>query len=137
MRKYNWETVQEFYNKGNSIKLCCEYFGMHNSSFMKAVKRGDIKTRSHKESMEIASKMGRCKGGEWTEERRKEQSERKKRLYKEHPEKHPNFKCANNKKMMSYPEKLAYTFLEVNKIKFEHQKNILCYWVDFLVMKPV
>ena len=30
----------------------------------------------------------------WTPERRKEQSERKKKLYAEHPEKHPNAKLA-------------------------------------------
>jgi very-short-patch-repair endonuclease len=59
----------------------------------------------------------------WTAKLRKEQSERKKRLYKEHPEKHPNRKLANNRNKMSYPEKVAYDWLVEHNIQFEHQFN--------------
>lgn len=47
----------------------------------------------------------------WTEERRKEQSERKKKLYAEHPEKHPNAKLAGNHVKLTYPEQLAQDWL--------------------------
>lgn len=47
----------------------------------------------------------------WTEERRKEQSERKKKLYAEHPEKHPNSKLAGNHAKLTYPEQLVNDWL--------------------------
>ena len=67
----------------------------------------------------------------WNDERRENQSDRKKKLYLEHPEKHPNRILANNKTKMSYPEKIAYDFLVENSIKFEHQFQVECYFVDF------
>ena len=69
----------------------------------------------------------------WTEERRKEKSEWRKKLHKIQPSSHPNRKLANNKNKMSYPEKVAYEFLESLNIVFEHNKNIGKYWVDFCV----
>ena len=59
----------------------------------------------------------------WTEELKKEQSERKKKLFKEHPELHPNRRVAKNRNTMTYPEKIAYDWLVRNNIKFEHQYN--------------
>ncbi len=67
----------------------------------------------------------------WDDKRRQEQSERKKQLYQEHPEKHPNRKLANNKNKMSYPEKVAYDWLLNHKILFEHQYKVERYYVDF------
>lgn len=48
---------------------------------------------------------------EWTDERRAQQSDRKKLLYQEHPEKHPNRKCAGNRAKMTYPEQITYDWL--------------------------
>jgi very-short-patch-repair endonuclease len=70
----------------------------------------------------------------WTEERRKSKSEEKKKLYREHPEAHPNRKLANNKTKMSYPEKLVYEKLEDLQISFEHQKKIGKRYVDFYLI---
>ena len=56
----------------------------------------------------------------WTEERRKEQSERKKKLYSEHPEKHPNRKLAGNRVKMTYPEQLTFDWLNEHSIQNEH-----------------
>lgn len=58
----------------------------------------------------------------WTPERRKEQSERKKKLYAEHPEKHPNAKLAGNHNKMTYPEQLTYDWLK------EHNYNPIHNW---------
>ena len=57
----------------------------------------------------------------WTPERRKMQAELKKKLYKEHPEKHPNRKVANNRGKMTYPERVAYDWLVRRGIEFKHQ----------------
>lgn len=73
----------------------------------------------------------------WTEEKRKEQSERKKKLYAEHPEKHPNRKLANNRAKMNYLEKISYDWLIQNKISFEYQKEFILddtkRFVDFYI----
>lgn len=69
----------------------------------------------------------------WTEEKRKLRSEEKKKFYSEHPEKHPNRILANNRKKMSYPEKVAFDWLNSNNIQFEHQKQIGKYFVDFFI----
>lgn len=69
----------------------------------------------------------------WTEERRKAKSEWRKKLHQEHPEMHPNRKLAGNRSKMSYPEKIAYDWLQQNKVQFEHQKKIGNYYPDFVV----
>lgn len=61
----------------------------------------------------------------WTEERRKEQSERKKKLYSEHPEKHPNVKLAGNRLKMTYPEQVTLDWLNEHSIKNEHNYHFI------------
>ena len=61
----------------------------------------------------------------WTEERRKEQSERKKKLYSEHPEKHPNVKLAGNRVKMTYPEQVTLDWLNEHSIKNEHNYHFI------------
>lgn len=73
----------------------------------------------------------------WTEEKRKEKSEWRKKLHRENPDTHPNRKLAGNKNKMSYPEKVAFEYLESKNIKFEHNKHIGKYWVDFCIGNTV
>lgn len=61
----------------------------------------------------------------WTEELRKEQSERKKKLYAEHPEKHPNVKLAGNRGRMTYPEQLTFDWLNEHSIQNEHNYHFV------------
>ena len=69
----------------------------------------------------------------WTDEMRKAQSERKKQLFKDRPDAHPNRKVASNRNKMTYPEKIAYDFLTENEIEFEHNKKIGKYFPDFVI----
>jgi very-short-patch-repair endonuclease len=69
----------------------------------------------------------------WTEERRKKKSEWRKRLHKETPDAHPNRKLAGNKNKMSYPERVAFEYLQSKGVEFEHNKRIGKYWVDFCI----
>lgn len=69
----------------------------------------------------------------WTEERRKAKSEQKKKLYTEHPEKHPNRKLAYNRVKMSYPEQITFDWLKEHNISFKHQKQFGKYFVDFYI----
>lgn len=75
----------------------------------------------------------------WTEERRKEQSERKKKLYAEHPEKHPNRKLAGNRGKMTYPEQLVNDWLIVHSIEFVHNYQYITdkfnRYVDFYLVE--
>lgn len=52
---------------------------------------------------------------------------------KEHPERHPNRILANNRKNLSYPEKLCIEFLEENKIPFVSNKYVNGYFPDLIV----
>lgn len=98
-----------------------------------SVARNAIGAKNAANREEHKSRMREFNKKYWTEERRKAKSEEKKRLYAEHPEKHPNRKLANNKKKMSYPEQVAYTWLVEHKISFEHQKRFGKYFADFYV----
>lgn len=73
----------------------------------------------------------------WTDEMRKAKSEWRKKLHSENPESHPNRKLANNRKQMSYPEKIAFDFLTSHGIFFEHNKRIDKYYPDFIIDKII
>jgi very-short-patch-repair endonuclease len=92
----------------------------------------DDRVRQNADAVSNAKK-GIAPGFTWTEKLRKEQSERKKKLYKEFPEKHPNRKLANNKAKMSYPEKIAYEWFVNSDIEFSHNKKIDKFYPDFVV----
>lgn len=69
----------------------------------------------------------------WTDLRRREKSEWRKNLHREFPETHPNRKVAGNRNKMTYPEQVAFDWLKNNNVVFEHQKQILGYYVDFCI----
>lgn len=73
----------------------------------------------------------------WTTEMKKAKSEWRKQLHKDFPETHPNRRLAGNRKKMSYPERVAYDFLNAHGIVFEHQKKIDRFYPDFVVDKLV
>lgn len=129
-KRYDWNEVQKLYDTGLSYREMYNAIGITGSTLQKASARGVFRPRTLNE----ASKIGATKIDQsliWTPERRKTQSEAKKKLYKEHPEKHPNRKLANNRQQMSYPEKLVYDWLTTQSIEFIHQRKIDKYYVDF------
>lgn len=127
-KRYDWNEVQKLYDTGLTYKELHSKIGISNATIHNAVKKGLFKSRTTSESL-IYTKYDRT--SIWTPERRKLQSEAKKKLYKEHPEKHPNRKLANNRQQMSYPEKLVYDWLTTQNIEFIHQRKIDKYYVDF------
>lgn len=92
-------------------------------------KETDERVRKYAETFSSNIKKGITKQYDqsliWTEERRKEQSERKKKLYAEHPEKHPNAKLSGNRGKMTYPEQLAFDWLNEHSIKNEHNYHFV------------
>lgn len=73
----------------------------------------------------------------WTEERRKKQSDKKKKLYAEHPEKHPNVKLAGNHAKLTYPEQLAHDWLVEHGYEpihnWHYKSDEINRYVDFYV----
>lgn len=131
----NWADVQKYYNQGHSLRDCSKFFNIPRSYLDKASKSKKIIARNTSLAMKCLCKQGRCSFQKiiWDDKARKKKSEEKKEYFKKHPEKHPNRLLANNKNKISYPEKLAYCFLEDNNISFIHQFQIGSYFVDFLV----
>lgn len=134
----DWDQIQKDYDAGCSQRDLLKKYRLSTDLFRQAREEGKFKPRTTSESGKLAVKTGRKDCGKcWTEERRKKQSERKIQLYKNHPEKHPNRKLANNRAKISYPEQLAYCYFKENNIKFEHQVQIGKYFADFVVDKLV
>jgi very-short-patch-repair endonuclease len=69
----------------------------------------------------------------WTDEKRKQKSEWRKKLHKDNPETHPNRRLAGNRNKMTYPEKVAYDWLTSNQIKFKHNELIGIFYPDFVI----
>jgi transposase-like protein len=46
-RRYDWDEVQRYYDRGHSITDCQRHFGFARKTFADAVKRGAIASRSH------------------------------------------------------------------------------------------
>lgn len=69
-------------------------------------------------SLKEGFKTGRLKV---SNELRMRLSEIKKKLYAEHPEKHPIRKVQGNRSKMIYPEQVVFDWLLQNKIEFIHQ----------------
>ena len=87
-------------------------------------KETDLRVKKNGESVSIAMKKSELVkehlSNMWTDELRQKQSERKKKLYSEHPEKHPNRKLAGNRGKMTYPEQLVNDWLIEHTIEFVH-----------------
>ena len=52
-RRYDWDSVQRFYDAGHSITECQEHFGFARKTFMDAVKRGDVVSRPQAMPIEV------------------------------------------------------------------------------------
>lgn len=54
MNKYDWQKIQKFYDAGNSWKDIRVEFGVSSQAIAKAVKRGDLTTRSLSEAQKLS-----------------------------------------------------------------------------------
>ena len=92
-------------------------------------KETDPRVKKNSESVSIAMKNSELVkehlSNMWTDELRQKQSERKKKLYSEHPEKRPNVKLADNRGKMTYPEQLTFDWLNEHSIQNEHNYHFV------------
>ena len=98
----------------------------------KGLNKSDPRVKKYAEGISKSTK-GKPSNYVWTDEKRKEQSERKKKLYQEHPEKHPNRKLSNNKNKWTYPEKVAGEWFDKNNLLYERNKRVDKYYPDFVL----
>lgn len=101
------------------------------TSWNKGLTKEDPRVKAYGDSISKATK-GR-KGKKPSDEARKKMSDSRKKLLEERPELHPNRLLAGNRNKMTYPEKVAFEFLERNGVVFEHQKQIGKFFVDFCI----
>lgn len=107
---YDWSEIKKYYEEGHSTKECLKHFSVSNSSFQKAVKRGDIKTRDRLEALKLhLITHGRKKH---TMETKEKISKIRKEFLTKNPDKVP-YKL-NHSSKESYPEKLFRQQLEKN-----------------------
>lgn len=97
--------------------------------------KGKKATQESKEKLSKSLKLYFVKNGTNTlsEETKNLLSIKKKQLYKDHPEKHPNYKLAGNRNKMNYPETVAHDWFKKNGIKAEHNQKIDRFYPDFTV----
>ena len=127
----------------NHERLCKENPNKQESNFKfvtkpwnKGLTKDDPRVAANAAAVSVALK-GKPSKTVWTEKMRKEKSEWRKRLHEEHPEMHPNRKLAGNRSAMSYPEKVAYEYLQYLGVDFSHQKRIEGYYPDFVIGKII
>jgi very-short-patch-repair endonuclease len=101
-----------------------------DSAGLESMARKNSKTM--KDKMEQGLKTPFVKSW-WSEERKKKASDQKKKFFEENPEKHPNRILSKNRTRMPYPEKVAFDWLNDNRIDFVHQAKIGSYFPDFLI----
>lgn len=130
-QRIDWQFMQREYDSGKSHHDLIRDYGISKAGIAKAVKRGDFKSLSLKDSNQRRVRLKPNR--QWTIQEKKAISIRVTQLFKDRPELHPNRKVANNRKKMTYPERLAYDWLTANKIAFIHNAKIDRYFVDFLV----
>jgi very-short-patch-repair endonuclease len=133
-KKYNWEEIQKLYDEGNSTRDLHKSIGINLCSIHKAIKRGDLKTRTLSEAMILDNKKH---PRSIPENVRKKISDKIKKYYKDNPECHPNRRLANNRNKWTYPERMVAEFLEELNIPFDYNKKILKYYPDFLVKNNI
>lgn len=132
--KLPWEEIQKDYDNNGTYRSIKKKFKLHPHCLTWARINGLIKFRSHSEAMKLGSKLGRMKGAMvWDEKHREHARQQMLNRIKQDPNNHPNRKLANNRNEMSFPEKVAFDYLKLKNINFEHNKYIKPYWPDFCI----
>lgn len=117
-KKIDWKLVQKYYNEGNSIRECAQYFSLNPNTLMLASKRGDFVTRSSGEGTAIRHKKSPFKHSQQTKDKlRNYMIERRKNGY--------NWSFAHSKNNgISWPEQF---WMNVIQNEFEDKNYTFQY----------
>jgi very-short-patch-repair endonuclease len=130
--RYNWNDIQKFYNNGGSYRKINKEYGISMSAIHKAVKRGDLKTRTKSEASKLARKLYPDKF-KLTEETKKKISKSMIKYLKENPSKVPYL--LNHSKNESYPEKYFNEIFKKEGFNFKRYHRIHLYELDFALLE--
>ncbi len=128
-KKYNWEGIQNYYNKGNSYSDIMKNFGCSSAAIAKAIKRGDLKLRNKSEAVKLAHKKY-PDSFKTSEETKKKISESMIKYLKENPDKVP-YKLNHYSKGPSYPEKYFKEVFDKENVDLTYHERIYIYELDF------
>lgn len=123
--KYDWETIQKFYNEGHTWREIVEQFGCASASVEKAVRRGDLKLRNKSEAGVLSNKK---KPRKLSDETKRKISISRTKYLMEHPDKVP-YKL-NHSSKKSYPEIVFENALKSSGItgwEYNYQNSIYSY----------
>jgi very-short-patch-repair endonuclease len=134
-KKYDWKEIQELYDSGLSMRDIVKNKGVSMRGLVKAVRRGDLITRSLSDSMKLAVSQGKHNIGLLAKSPQNREAAKQRMLNRiaKDPNNHPNRKLAGNRKNMSFPERLVFDLFIDKKINFEHNKYIKPFWPDFVI----
>lgn len=150
MKKYNLECVdgrqkydddffrnfQKEYDDGMNTNELMKKYNVAWGTIRKAKLGGKLKFRNKSERMKLMMEKNYNHPfiiNPKSKKNRKLARDRMKKRIEDNPDNHPNRKVCNNRKRMTYPERLVYDYLTEKKIPFKHNEYIKPYWPDFLI----
>jgi very-short-patch-repair endonuclease/transposase-like protein len=126
----NITEIQKYYDEGNSLKSISKKFGISQRQLYKAIKSGDLKTRSKSETSIIQHKK---KKYNHSDETKRKLSEIRKKYLQENPDKVPYL--LNHSSHESYPEKYFAEVFENENFNLQRYFRIGLYELDFCSVK--
>lgn len=130
-KKHNWKEIQEHYDNNGTYRSIEKEFGINPSVVFKAIKRGDLITRSPSD----ASKLSRKKfpdSFKMSDETKKKISISRTKYLKENPDQVPYL--LNHSSKESYPEKYFTKVFKNEKLEVEKSYRIGLYELDFAIV---
>jgi very-short-patch-repair endonuclease len=142
-QKYDDDFLKKFqkeYDSGMNTEELMKKYKVAWGTIRKAQLSGKLKFRNKSERMKLMMKNNPnhpfVKNPKFDKNRKLARDRMKKRI-DDDPNNHPNRKVCNNRKRMTYPERLVYDYLTEKKIPFKHNDYIKPYWPDFRIGKKI
>lgn len=125
--KYDWATIQEFYDKNHTWRDIKKTFGCSDGGIFKAIRRNQLKLRSPNEATKLSVLSGRKKH---TDETKQKLASVMREFFEKHPEK-VGYRM-NHSSKKSYPEQTFETALMSSNITgWTYGYNCGIYRYDF------
>ena len=128
MSKYDWVEIQRAYDEDElSLRDIRQKFGCCMAAMIKAVKRGDLKTRNKYDALKIAK---RKKPHKHSEETKQKISKIRKKYLEDNPDKVP-YLLNHYSKRMPYSEKYFIEVIEKEQLPLKYHLQVGLYELDF------
>jgi len=129
MSKYNWKEIQKFYDLEGSYRKIRDKFGASMQTISKAVKRGDLVTRTISEGVKLDRKLNPDKYIQ-SGEVKKRISKSMIKYLEDNPDKVPYLLNSSNNGP-SYPEIYFNGVFKKRNLKYDRYFRLGIYHIDF------